>query len=48
LPALRAASRERKLFLDPYDRHPNGAGYAVAVSAIGAELARLGWLPRRT
>jgi len=48
LPALRAASRARKLFLDPYDRHPNGAGYAVAADAIGAELVRLGWLPGRS
>jgi hypothetical protein len=48
LPAMREASRTQKLFLVPYDRHPNGAGYAVAVAAIGAELTRLGWLPGRS
>jgi len=48
LPALRTASRDRKLFLLPYDRHPNGAAYAVASETIGAELARLGWLPARS
>jgi lysophospholipase L1-like esterase len=48
LPALRAASRNRALFLLPYDRHPNGHGYAAAVQAIGAELSRLGWLPARS
>jgi len=48
LPALRAASRDRKLFLTPYDRHPNGAAYAVASETIGAELSRLGWIPARS
>lgn len=47
LPAMRAAASERKLFLTPYDRHPSGAGYAVAAQAIGTELARLHWLPGR-
>ncbi len=47
LPAMRAGSGERTLFLIPYDRHPNGAGYAVASRTIGAELVRLGWLPGR-
>jgi hypothetical protein len=48
LPAMRAASREKKLFLTPYDRHPSGAGYAVASEAIGTELARLHWLPGKS
>ena len=48
LPAMRAASREKKLFLTPYDRHPNGTGYAVASEAIGTELARLHWLPGKS
>ena len=48
LPPLRAASREQKLFLVPHDRHPSGAGYAVAAESLGSELARLGWLPRRS
>ena len=47
LPAMRAASRERQLFLVPHDRHPNGAGYAVASATIGGELVRAGWVPRR-
>lgn len=46
LPAMRAASRERPLFLVPYDRHPNGAGYGVAAAAIGGALVRAGWIPR--
>ena len=48
LPALRTASRDRKLFLTPHDRHPNGAAYAVASETIGAELARLGWVSTRS
>lgn len=43
LPALRAASRTEKLFLLPHDRHPNAAGYRVAVEAIAQEVVRLGW-----